>query len=169
MREGAPRQRRAEMNQHKERMREMIYDANYDKPKYLVHYVGGLNKPDYDAYEEVIENGMQVDRGRWKIDRLNRPSGIFFFGEEMDHPLSHKVTVRVSDLDTGKLFAFPAMLADAVIRLVVDGTFANQPEEWKEALMELAEEIEAVPYDEYDGSFGAEWIYTDDIGAELIS
>jgi hypothetical protein len=162
-------QRGAEMNQHKEQMREMIYSADFEKPQYLVHYVGGLYYPNHDAYDQVVESGLQADRGSYDLN-LNRPSGIFFFGEEMDEPLSHKVTVQVANLDTDKLYAFPSMLADAVARLEEgESTFVNQPEEWKQALMELAEEIEAVAYADYDGSFAAEWIYTEDIDAELIS
>lgn len=151
----------------KEQLKAKIYSTNFEKPKTLVHYVGGLESPDFDAYDQVIETGLQVRKSNnWPLDDLliNRPHGIFFFGEEMDKPLSHKITVDVSDIDTDKLYAYPSILADAAV-LIKAG---RADEELAKIVKEIMAETEATPYDEYDGSFAAEWIYTEDISAEII-
>jgi hypothetical protein len=83
----------------------------------------------------------------------------------MDRPLSHKVIVKIEDLDTNKLYAYPSILADAAAMIKAELVDAEQAE----IARELMAEIEAVPYAEYDGSFAAEWIYTEDVAADIIN
>lgn len=112
--------------------------------------------------------GLQIhNSNNWPLDDLltNRPHGIFFFGDEMDRPLSHKVIVKIEDLDTNKLYAYPSILADAAAMIKAELVDAEQAE----IARELMAEIEAVPYAEYDGSFAAEWIYTEDVAADIIN
>jgi len=134
-----------------------------EKPEVLSHYVGGGNL-DMAAYENVIKNGLQADHSDWSdvSDFVpNRPKGNFFWGEENVIGTTGLVQVNVSDLDTSKLWAFPALAAKvadmcATGRDVIDGA--------EEAL----KRINPVSFEDFDGSFAAEWIYTENIDAVLL-
>jgi hypothetical protein len=154
----------------KQELKSRIYSTNsaFERPETLIHYVGGYNTPDHDAVESIKATGLQANHGGWELDHLmpHRPAGIFLFGAEMDSPLSHKITVQVADLDTNKLYAYPSALADAMA-MIAEGRIDEKSPEYA-ALIEIAAETEPVRYDEYSGEFAAEWIYTDDIDAEII-
>ena len=152
----------------KAEIKSRIYNTDYEKPEFLVHYVGGYNTPDWEALDKIKAEGLKANYGGWALEGIipNRPCGIFFFGEEMDHPLAHKVTARVADLDTDKLFAFPAALADAAA-MIAEGHIDESVAEY-DALTEIMSATKAVNYADYDGSFAAEWIYTGNIEPEAL-
>ena len=155
---------RCEIKQIIEMMMTSKDEDTKNKPTFLVH---NINNGFFDPYQvrDVRTNGLQADYGDWEgISELipNRPKGNFFWGEDkVQTENENQVRVEVSDLDTSKLWAFPSVAADAADQLasghaLIGGT--------AEALLE----IEPVNYDDYAGQFHAEWIYTDDIAANLL-
>lgn len=152
-----------------EELKRNLAEQDGQKPtKHLVHFVGG-DTPDYDALKNIKNGtGLIVNKSnnweRINSQIPNRPRGIFFWGEDDPRMLSNRIEVAISDLDTNKLFAFPASLADAVAQAnagIYQGKIAK-------AILALAAEFEAVPYAEFNGEFAPEWIYTDDISTDLI-
>ncbi len=116
---------------------------------------------------------MRADYSQWSdINEILplRPQGNFFWGEEMSGHC--QMNVQVKDLDISKLFAFPSALAIEADELVV--TFMHKDRHSQAAIEEAIEmkkalqECEAIPYSQYTGQFAAEWIYIEDIPAELL-
>ena len=152
-----------------EELKKNLAEQEGQKPsEYLVHFVGG-DSPDYEALEEIKGGaGLLVEKGNnWERinDQIpNRPRGIFFWGEDDPRMLSNRLEIAIADLDTDKLYAFPAALADAVAQ-VNAGIYKG---EIAEAILAVAAEFEAVPYAEFAGEFAAEWIYTEDVAVDFI-
>lgn len=140
--------------------------GTFPKPQTLFHFVGGNYGNDTDSVENVRSSGLQSAFGGWTdVSELlpNRPQGVFFWGEEMANhgSLSVRVQIEVADLDTSKLFAFPSELAVAADRMICGY-------ELVEGVAEAMKLAQPVAYADYDGTFAAEWIYTEDIEASKI-
>lgn len=134
---------------------------------------GKFQRPETLYHENTIEGDMRANHSQWNdINGILplRPQGNFFWGEEMSGHC--QLQVRVADLDSSKLFAFPSALAIEADELVV--TFMYKDRRSKEAIKEaemikeVLQKCEAIPYSEYKGQFAAEWIYTEDIPSELL-
>jgi len=143
-------------------------DKKVNKPKILYHEVmGGAAVTESDIMR-VVENGLQADYSNWEaIDELvpKRPQGNFFWGEEFKRKESpFIVSVKIGDLDTSKLFAFPRQAAFIAYE-IINGYESNYEIGCREAL----KQIEAIPYDEYRCEFSAEWIYTENIPPSIIN
>jgi hypothetical protein len=144
---------------------EKIYNANASMPipDYLYHEIL-VDSSRLEAIEELIKSdGFKLSNNpnRWTdINEVipNRPKGLFFWGPEQPRG---RIRVRVADLDTSKLWAFPAELANAANQAVVGY-------EMIDGALDAMQEAKAVPFAKYDGSFAAEWIYTGDIAPEII-
>lgn len=145
----------------KEEMLAKIYKNGdgYSRPSTLFHTINGENK--------ISELGLLVSFSSWSdIDEILplRPKGNFFWGEEMSRNAT--LSVSVSDLDTARLWAFPAIAASTADE-VASGFFNDDPES-KALLIEVFSQVHPVSWADYDGSFAAEWIYTADVPANLI-
>ena len=134
-------------------------------PQTLTHFVGGNTGSSAAAIDAVRQGGLQVRQGWITINEMlpNRPLGVFFWGEEMAERghLDSRIQVNVSDLDTNKLFAFPSELAGAANAKCCGSELVE------EALKAMAM-AQPVPFSEYRGTFAAEWIYTDEVSANII-
>jgi len=132
----------------------------------LYHYINGNEIADDATIAQVLENGLQANRGKWTdIDELlpSRPKGIFFWGEDnIKVRTSDLVSLDTSDLDTDKLYAFPAEAAQ-----VADMAICGY--ELVPAAYDFMAEARAVPFSEFKGQFAAEWIYTSDIPGSVLS
>ena len=140
-------------------------DEDTSKPSFLVHDIGGVY-PDQKMVKDVKANGLQADFSDWSdVSRFipKRPKGNFFWGEDKAQPDNgNQVRVEVSDLDTSKLWAFPSMAAFAADEM-------SKGIEGVEGLLEALLEIGPISYEDYDGQFHAEWIYTGSVDARLLS
>lgn len=146
----------------------MVYEANDggERPTEFVHHIGGGTwAPAQTLVAKVMREGLKP-LNRWSdINALvpHRPQGVFLWGAEMrgrGH-VDAEVGVSASDLDTSRLYAFPATLAHVANRA------AMGIEQMDEA-MEALKVARAVPYSEYHGQFVAEWIYAGDIPAQVL-
>lgn len=142
---------------------ETIYKEKntFPKPETLIHF----------THNEGLKHMGMVPASNWSsLDEfINRPSGIFFWNAEQEKDVFcsgiHKVFVDISDLDTSKLFAYPVAVADIAERF----TAATEDQKFHFAgLLAEMKQVKAVSFNDYDGSFFAEWIYTGDIEADII-
>ena len=129
-----------------EELKSNLAEQEGQKPtKHLVHFVGG-DSPDYEALQEIeMGAGLVVsESNNWERINAqipNRPRGIFFWGEDDPRMLSNRLEIAIADLDTDKLFAFPAALADAVAQ-VNAGIYRG---EIAEAILAVAAELRQSP------------------------
>ncbi len=141
-------------------------NAGCPVPTVLFHHIGGGHVA-ADAVEAVAAEGLK-SLNRWSdINEFLplRPQGVFFWGpENAGLPGFDRVTVQVADLDTSKLWAFPAEWANIANDVVICGRGL-----YGEAMIEAMAKAEAVPFAEYDGSFAAEYVYEGDIPAALLT
>lgn len=145
----------------KEEMLTKIYKNGngYSQPSTLFHVINGESN--------VSEVGLLAGFASWSaIDKILplRPKGSFFWGEEMSRNAT--LSVNVADLDTTRLWAFPAIAASTADQVAAG--FYNDDPESKALLVEVFAQVHPVSWADYDGSFAAEWIYTADIPANLI-
>lgn len=140
-------------------------DEHTSKPTFLIHNVGGGHVAAPEIVEKVLADGLSANYGDWESNSKfvpNRPKGNFLWGEEKFLPESYsQVKVDVRELDTTKLWAFPSMAAWLADELAKGVEVVN-------GAVEALEQIHPVPYDDYNGEFHAEWIYTDDISPKIL-
>ncbi len=136
----------------------------------LYHFIGGTEVVSEEIVSEVLREGLKANFGGWTdIDRLlpHRPKGIFFWGEDNEKAarleLSNRVVVLSEDLDTSKLWAFPAE-ASEVANLAICG-YELVPEAY-----EFMAEAKPLPFSEWleTQPWPAEFIYEGDISPEKI-
>lgn len=131
-------------------------NGKFDVPTTLYHSIQKGSKSD------VKVSGLQAGFAEWNdINEIlvSRPKGIFFWGGEMAE-FGYDISVKVSDLDESKIFAFPSSIAKAADQVVVCGT----DDETKATLGAC----EGIPLKNYTGQFAAEFIYCDDIPAAKL-
>lgn len=128
----------------------------YPLPSFLVHAI------DYrtGVEDETIQREGLIPQNNWDLSDIIplRPSGVFLWGEEMEARSIWHIKIRIEDIDTSKLFAFPSVLACAAAE-----AYAYDPED-----IEELKDAPAIPYAEYRGTFAAEWIYTGAIAPEKL-
>jgi hypothetical protein len=126
---------------------------------------GGHTRPTVLAYgiwnrnvlrRQVQAEGLKPEDHSSSLHSLlvQRPQGVRFWAKG-DKP--GDVEVAVSDLDTLKLWAYPRLLVELAERIIVYG---DEPDP---ALLEVMATFQPLPYEAYDGSFAAEWVYTDEV------
>lgn len=92
----------------------------------------------------------------------NRPVGIFFWGEDNERAIRlADIVVDTDDIDTGKLFGFPAAYASAA-NAYVSGA------ELVEGALELLANAQPVSFRDWDGTTLMEWVYVGDIPADKL-
>ncbi|WP_408954892.1 hypothetical protein [Natroniella sp. ANB-PHB2] len=93
--------------------------------------------------------------------KVQRPVGIYFWGQ----PILKEVyiTVAINRLNPTKLYAFPHFIADTILEIKKD--YIVSQEFWAK----LKEIAYTIPFPEYQGQFRAEFIYTADIPAKLLT
>lgn len=140
------------------------------KPEYipdrLYHFI---NEDSQAALTEAIEiikrEGLKNAKNPRDVtnfidDKVQRPLGIYFWGEPINQDIH--IEVNINKLNLNKLYAFPHFIADSILQLNKD---YSVPEEFWNKVREIAV---AIPFENYQGQFQAEYIYTADIPTKLI-
>jgi len=156
----------------------MGFDTS-EAPIRFNHWIGNAHRQSQEKNEWVKENGLQPRKTRYsEIQELLpfRPETGIYFWAEGQHPKNFKnnqkermITVSVDKMDTSKLFAFPAQatsLAEEIAFMTTETrmAMAEKIKEYGEALSH----VKAVSYEDYNGEFLAEWIYTGEITPEMM-
>ncbi|MCK8826950.1 hypothetical protein MWH25_04200 [Natroniella acetigena] len=118
-----------------------------------------------EALNKIKQEGLKVARPRnttkFIDQKVQRPVGIYFWSQ----PILEEVyiTVDINRLNPTKLYAFPHLIADTILEIkkkyIVNHQF------WAK----LKEIAYTIPFAEYQGQFRAEFIYTADIPAKLLT
>ncbi len=136
-------------------------------PDRLYHFIKD-KKPKLIKTElqRIKEEGLKKTNNprnttRFIDKKVNRPQGIYFW----DQPISKEVhiEVKVNRLNPNKLYAFPHPIADNILK--IDEKYIASNEFWNR----LKEIAIAIPFKEYQGQFQSEYIYTDNIPAQVLT
>nr|WP_282580070.1 hypothetical protein [Natroniella sulfidigena] len=135
-------------------------------PTKLYHFIKE-DKPELitEALNAIKQEGLKVAKPRNTTNfidqKIQRPVGIYFWGQ----PILEEVyiTVKVNCLDLTKLYAFPHLIADTILK--INEEYIVNQEFWAK----LKEIAYTIPFTEYQGQFRAEFIYTADISAKLLT
>lgn len=139
-----------------------LEEGTYSKPTQLLHFTSDL--------QSLLKNGFSGSFEGWTdINQIltARPKGAFFFSADQEKCFSmgaYEVLVNVSDLDTSKLFAFPAVFSETAERIVIEGKSIIDAD-----VLHSLSNAPAINYEDYKGTFVAEWIYCGDIPGHLIT
>jgi hypothetical protein len=134
-----------------------LYGDSHERPTVLAYGVWNRNM----LRRQIQAEGLKPENHSSSLASLlvQRPEGIRFWAKG-DKP--GDVEVAVTDLDISKLWAYPRLLVELAERITVHG------DELDPAMVEVMAAFQPVPYAEYDGSFAAQWIYTDEIPAQFL-
>jgi len=137
----------------------------------LYHHINGSWAANESTVKNILKDGLQANRGQWvRINELlpQRPQGIFFWGRDnIERDIEFGITadlvsVDSDDLDTSKLWAFPADAAYAA-------NLATEGQELIPEAYDFMAQAKPVPFSEFQNQFAAEWIYTENIPGSIIS
>jgi hypothetical protein len=140
------------------------------KPEYipdrLYHFINEDNPVAItEAIETIKQEGLKNAKNPRDItnfidDKVQRPLGIYFWGEPVNQDIH--IEININKLNLNKLYAFPHLIADSILQLNED---YSVPEEFWDKVREIAV---AIPFEDYQGQFQAEYIYTANIPKKLI-
>ncbi len=119
-----------------------------------------------EALNKIKDKGLKNAKNPRSTTRVidkavQRPLGIYFWGECIKEE-AH-IEVKVNNLNFNNLYAFPHSIADSILELQKNH---QVPSNFWEKVKNIAV---AIPFIEYDGQFQAEYIYTTDIPAKILT
>ncbi|WP_027338626.1 hypothetical protein [Halonatronum saccharophilum] len=136
-------------------------------PDKLYHFIREEKKRyKKEAFAKIKKEGLinaKNPRGTTSFidQKVKRPLGIYFWGEMIKEE-TH-IEVKINKLDLTKLYAFPHQIADEILKLNEEYQISNH---FWERLKDIAITI---PFEEYQGQFKAEFIYTKDIPSKNLN
>ncbi len=142
-----------------------LTNTSHSIPHQLYHYFPKNAKQLPEELEKISQKGLRTSSSRpdtsFIDNKINRPSGNYFWGSEIKQEVNLKI--NVSDLNLKHLYAFPHQIADKILNW---RTNYQVPSQFWANLNNLTK---AVPFSDYKGQFKAEFIYTLPIPPENIT